>query len=59
MIKFQIYKGKDGLYHWRLKGANGEIVCWSEGYSSEINVINSVNWVKKNSLIAPIYALSR
>lgn len=54
MIKFEIYIGKDALYHWRLKAANGEIVCWSEGYSSMENAKKSVEWVKRNSPSAPL-----
>lgn len=52
MTKFEIYFGQDKMWHWRLKGANGEIVCWSEGYSSNQGAINSANWVKINAPIA-------
>ncbi len=55
MIKFEIYIGADRLYHWHLKGANGEIVCWSEGYSSKQNALNSVNWVRSNACNVPVY----
>lgn len=54
MIKFEIYIGKDGFYHWRLKAANGEIVCWSEGYSSLENAKKSIEWVRRNSPAAPL-----
>ena len=54
MIKFEIYYGNDSTYHWRLRAANGEIVCWSEGYNSKQGAINSANWVKINAPNAPI-----
>ncbi|MFA4941886.1 MAG: DUF1508 domain-containing protein [Patescibacteria group bacterium] len=47
MAKFQIYKGNDNNYHWRLKAVNGEIVSWSEGYNSKQGAKNSVDWTKK------------
>jgi len=54
VIKFEIYYGNDSTYHWRLRAANGEIVCWSEGYNSKQGAINSANWVKINAPNAPI-----
>lgn len=57
MPKFELYVGKDGFHHWRLKGANGEIVCWSEGYSSLSNAELSLNWVKRNAPGAPVYKI--
>lgn len=32
---FEVFKGKDDQYYWRLKAANGEIVAQSEGYNTE------------------------
>ncbi len=55
MIKFEIYLGQDNLWYWRLKAANNEIVCWSEGYSSRQGAIISANWVKNNAPLAPIF----
>jgi uncharacterized protein YegP (UPF0339 family) len=46
MIHFEIYLGNDKLWHWRLKASNGQIVCWSEGYSSKQNAEDSVAWVR-------------
>ncbi len=47
--KFEYYKDKKGEWRWRLKGTNGEIVCWSEGYSSKEAVLRSIKWVKQNA----------
>ncbi len=55
MIRFEIYLSpNDQLYHWRLVAANGEIVCWGEGYSSRQNALDAVNWVKRNGPMAPV-----
>ncbi|MBI5356943.1 DUF1508 domain-containing protein [Candidatus Collierbacteria bacterium] len=54
MIRFEIFIGKDSLWHWHLLAANNEIVCWSEGYSTRQTAINSVNWVKTYSPNAAI-----
>jgi len=47
---FEVYESKDGLYRFRLKGANGEIVASSEGYSSRENAKRGAETVKR---IAP------
>lgn len=57
MVKFEIYLGQDRLYHWRLKAANGEIVCWSEGYNSKQGARNSVEWVKRYAAITVVYEI--
>lgn len=54
MIKFETYIGQDNLWHWRLKAANGEIVCWGEAYSSLQGVREAVAWVRKYAPIALI-----
>ena len=54
MAKFQIKKDSKGQNYWVLKASNGEIVCWSESYSSYTNAFNSASWVKLNAPNAPI-----
>lgn len=48
MPHFEVYRGSDYNYYWRLRAANGQIVCWSEGYSSLQAARDSVAWVKYN-----------
>ena len=52
MVKFEIYKAQDYLWHWRIKAVNGEIVSWSEGYSSLQGARNSVAWMRRNAFAA-------
>ena len=30
----EIFAGRDGLYYFRVKATNGQILCHSEGYAS-------------------------
>ncbi|WP_322995595.1 YegP family protein [Castellaniella sp.] len=47
-MKFTLYKDARGEWRWRLKAANGNIVCISsEGYSSKQNARHSIESVKK------------
>lgn len=47
MAKFVIWQGNsDKMWYWHLKAANGEIVCWAEGYASKEGALNSVEWVR-------------
>jgi len=57
MVKFEVYRGQDRLYYWRLKTRNGEIVCWSEGYNTQEGARTSVEWVKSNAAFAIIVYL--
>jgi len=57
MVKFEVYRGQDRLYYWRLKARNGEIVCWSEGYNTQEGARTSVEWVKSNAAFAIIVYL--
>ncbi len=54
MAQFEIYVGQDAKHHWRLRAANHEIVCWSEGYNTRQGAENSVNWTKVNAPNASI-----
>jgi uncharacterized protein YegP (UPF0339 family) len=46
--KFEIYKGKNGEFYFRLKAGNGEIILTSEGYKSKTSAKNGVASVQKN-----------
>lgn len=54
MYKFQVYKSIDGQYRWRFIAANGEKICWSEGYTTQANALKSIELVKKYVATAPI-----
>lgn len=33
MVGFEVFKGGDGQWYWRLVGANGQVLAVSEGYT--------------------------
>lgn len=47
--KYQIYKGGNDQFYFRLKAANGEIILGSEGYAGKSGCENGIDSVKKNS----------
>jgi hypothetical protein len=54
--KYQVFKGKDDQFYFRLVAANGEKVLASEGYVSKAGCKNGINSVKANSLLSQRYA---
>lgn len=47
--EFEVYKGKDDQFYFRLRAANNEIVLSSEGYVSKDGCLNGVESVKSNA----------
>ena len=47
--KFEIYKGKNDEYYFRLFAKNGQNIIGSEGYTSKQGCENGIESVKKNS----------
>ncbi len=58
MIRFEIYRDRVGWFRWRLVAANGEPVCWGESYTAKQGALNSINWVKRWAISAPIRDLT-
>lgn len=50
--KFEIFKGRDGQFYFRLRAANGKILCASEGYLEKSSAINGINSLRKNAVAA-------
>lgn len=48
--KFEIYKGEDGQYYFRLLASNGESILRSEGYVAKSGCKNGISSVKSNAL---------
>lgn len=47
MPNFEIFKGSQERYYWRLVGGNGEIVAQSEGYANRSNAKRAIAQVKQ------------
>lgn len=52
--KFQIFKGKDGQFYFRLRAKNGEIVCSSEGYTTLQSCKSGIEVIKKIASESPV-----
>lgn len=47
--KFQLFKGINGQYYFRLKAPNGEIIGHSEGYTTKQSAENGISSVRANA----------
>lgn len=57
--KFEIFKGQDADYYFRLKAANGENIGFSEGYTVKQSANTGIQSVKINSLVDARYEIFR
>lgn len=58
MGRFEVFKGIDGLFYFRLKAENGEKIAHSEGYTSKQSAINGIAAVRRCGANAPAYDLT-
>jgi uncharacterized protein YegP (UPF0339 family) len=49
MGKFEIFTGVDGMYYFRLKARNGEIIAISEGYTTKQACRDTIKSVRVNA----------
>jgi uncharacterized protein YegP (UPF0339 family) len=47
--KFEVYKGKRGDFRFRLKAANGKVICDGQGYKSKDACMKGIESIKKNA----------
>ena len=47
--KFEVYTDKAGVFRFRLKARNGEIIAVSEGYTRRSSCLNGIESVRKNA----------
>jgi uncharacterized protein YegP (UPF0339 family) len=53
--KFELYKDKGGVFRFRLKAGNGEVIALaSEGYTSMSGAMNGIESIRKNAPDAPV-----
>ena len=52
--KFELYKGADNQWYFRLKAPNGEIILTSEGYKSKQGATGGIESVRKNAQLENI-----
>ena len=51
---FEVYKDKRGQHRWRLKGANGEIMCSGQAHTRKSDAIRASDDVRR---VAPTATL--
>lgn len=50
MAKFELYKGSDSQYRWRLKSANGQVIATAgESYTTKASAENGIAAVKRDA----------
>ncbi|MCW9717370.1 MULTISPECIES: YegP family protein [Avibacterium] len=52
---FEIFKGVNGQWYWRLKAANHEPIAQSEGYTTKQNCLHCIGLVMDTNRQTPIY----
>lgn len=50
--RFEIFKGRDGQFYFRLRASNGKTLCESEGYLEKSSCVNGINSLRKNAVSA-------
>jgi uncharacterized protein YegP (UPF0339 family) len=55
--KFQIFRGANNEYYFRLRARNGEIILASEGYTSKQGCLDGIASVKHNAPFRERYNL--
>jgi len=56
--KFQLFKGKDNQWYFRLKAGNGEIICASEGYTTKQMCQKGIEALKSTAPFAHVEELN-
>lgn len=57
-MTFEIFKGINGQFYFRIKAANGEKVAQSEGYTQKQSALNTVNLIKREAGSAQVIDLT-
>lgn len=47
--KFEVFKGTSGDFRFRLKAANGKVICQGQGYKSKEACLKGIESIKKNA----------
>lgn len=58
MGKFEIFKGSDEQYYFRLKAENGWVIAASQGYTSKQSAQNGIEAIQRVSPTATVEDLT-
>lgn len=57
-MKFEIFKGTNNQFYFRIKAANGQTIAISEGYVQKQSAKDTIENIKKNAATAPVIDLA-
>lgn len=52
--KFEVFKGKAGDFRFRLKAANGKVICQGQGYKTKNACLKGIESIKTNAVDAAV-----
>jgi len=58
MIKFEIFKGINGQFYFRIKASNGQVIAQSEGYTQKQSAKDTIDTIKRNAATAIVTDLT-
>ena len=47
--KFEIYRGQDGLFYWRFKASNGDVMVSSDPYTTKSSAKHAIESMQANA----------
>jgi uncharacterized protein YegP (UPF0339 family) len=54
LARYEVFRGLNDNWYWRLLGGNGETICVSEGYSTKYNCVRGAKRARALSRFAMI-----
>ncbi|MDX2438084.1 MAG: DUF1508 domain-containing protein [Acidobacteriota bacterium] len=52
--KFEVFTGKTGDFRFRLKAANGRVICQGQGYKTKDACLKGIESIKTNAARAAV-----
>ncbi len=52
--KFEVFKGTAGDFRFRLKAANGKVICQGQGYKTKDACLKGIESIKTNAAGASV-----
>ena len=50
--KFEIYRGQDGLFYWRFKASNGDVMVSSDPYTTKSSAKHAIESMQANASVS-------
>ena len=56
-LRFEVFRGLAGQWHWRLVAANNNIVASGEGYRNKADLLDTLKLIQRDAASAPVNEL--